>query len=162
MEDTVLPNVPSKGKRRGKKTHVNKDDPHLEPQPIEEQEIQQNRWKAIHFLLTRGEYGVGYNILVDPGGVHYRSERHEGVSIRDLVEQRDDNFLYIDAHIRISKPEAERIMQMLLAEGIMKEISQRDSISMNGNEQDEDARYGIKDKSLAEYILQWDAFRVPF
>ena len=41
----------------------------------------------------------------------------------DLVEQKDDNFLYINAYIHVSRPEAERIMQMLLVEGIMKEIS---------------------------------------
>lgn len=159
LEDEVLPNVPSKGKRRGKKIQLDKDDPHQELQLIEEQEIQQNRRKAIHFLLTRGAYGVGYNIPLDPGGIYYRSEHHEGVSIMDLVEQRDDNFMYINAHIRVSKSEAERIMRILLAEGIMKEINQMDNISIHGNGQGEDARYSIKDKSLAEYVLQWGSFQ---
>ena len=39
LEDEVLPNVPSKGKRRGKKIQLDKDDPHQELQLIEEQEI---------------------------------------------------------------------------------------------------------------------------
>ena len=77
----------------------------------------------------------------------------------DLVEQRDDNFMYINAHIRVSKSEAERIMRILLAEGIMKEINQMDYISIHGNGQGEDARYSIKDKSLAEYVLQWGSFQ---
>ena len=50
-------------------------------------------------------------------------------------------------------------MQMLLAEGIMKEISQTGNISINGNGHGEDVRYDIKDKSLAEYILQWGSFQ---
>ena len=65
-------------------------------QPIEEQEIQQNRWKAIHFLLNRGAFGVGYNIpdgLSPSGHVYYTSERREGVSIMDLVEEKDDFFI---------------------------------------------------------------------
>jgi hypothetical protein len=193
LEDTVLPNVPPKGKRRGKnapvdnairfvkrihnygtlsrasaKTERKGQGPMDNP---EQEQQQQNRWKAIHFILTRGAYGVGYNIPIGPevpsakgmfqsvDGVRYRSEHHEGVAITDLVEQRDDNFMYIDAHIRVSKSEAERIMQMLLAEGIMEEISQRGNISMDANGQSEDVRYGIKDKSLAEYVLQWGSFQ---
>ena len=42
----------------------------------------------------------------------------------DLVEQKDDNFSYINAYIRVSRPEADRMMQMLLADGIMEEMSQ--------------------------------------
>ena len=166
LEDTVLPNVPSKGKRRGKKAQVVKDNPHQELQPIEEQEIQQNRWKAIHFLLNRGAFGVGYNIpdgLSLSGNVYYTSERREGVSIMDLVEEKDDSFIEVNSYIRVSKPEAERIMQILLAEGIMEEISQKDNniaaVNRNGQKKSEDVRYGIKDYSLAEYILQWGCFQ---
>jgi hypothetical protein len=193
LEDTVLPNVPPKGKRRGKnaqvdnairmvkrihnygtlsrasaKTESKGQGPMDNP---EQEQQQQKRWKAIHFFLTRGAYGVGYNIPVGPevpsakgmfqsiDGVRYRSEHHEGVSITDLVEQRDDNFMYVDAHIRVTKSEAERIMQILLVEGIMEEISQRGNISMDANGQSEVVRYGIKDKSLAEYVLRWGSFQ---
>ena len=133
--------------------------------PDQEQQ-QQNRWKAIHFLLNRGVFGVGYNIpdgLSPSGHVYYTSERREGVSIMDLVEEKDDFFIEVNSYIRVSKPEAERIMQILLAEGIMDEISQRDNntaaVNRNGQKKSEDVRYGIKDRSLAEYILQWGFFQ---
>ena len=83
--------------------------------PDQEQQ-QQNRWKAIHFLLNRGVFGVGYNIpdgLSPSGHVYYTSERREGVSIMDLVEEKDDFFIEVNSYIRVSKPEAERIMQKL-------------------------------------------------
>jgi hypothetical protein len=161
LEDTVLPNVPSKGKRRGKNAHVDK----VKDNPDQEQQ-QQNRWKAIHFLLNRGAFGVGYNIpdgLSPSGHVYYTSERREGVSIMDLVGEKDDFFIEVNSYTRVSKSEAEKIMQMLLAEGIMEEISQRDNntaaVNLNGQKKSEDVRYGIQDKSLAEYVLQWGFFQ---
>ena len=186
LEDTVLPNVPSKGKRRGKNAQVDKAIRIVKrihnrgfqsrasattrkgqgPRDNPDQEQQQNRWKAIHFLLNRGAFGVGYNIpdgLSLSGNVYYTSERREGVSIMDLVEEKDDSFIEVNSYIRVSKPEAERIIQILLAEGIMEEISQRDNniaaVNRNGQKKSEDVRYGIKDYSLAEYILQWGCFQ---
>ena len=45
----------------------------------------------------------------------------------------------------------------------MDEISQRDNntsaVNRNGQKKSEDVRYGIKDRSLAEYILQWGFFQ---
>lgn len=153
LEDAVLPDVPRKRKRSIKTMYTNQENKHAK-----DQENQHVRWKALHFFLTRAACGVGYN-KIEPDGIHYRSEPHEGVSIMDLVHQRDDNFMYIDAHIRVSKPEAEEIMQLLLSKGIVEVISDTCITSTEEKRHNDDVRYGIKDKSLAEFIVQWGGFQ---
>ena len=112
--------------------------------------------KAIHFLVTRGVFGVSYAKFVDqskenlePGDFGWDSSRmyridchKEGVSLIDLLEQRDISCSGIFAHIKVARKEAEELMRILLDLGIMKEIG----------EEDGEIRYGIDDNALTLYI----------
>ena len=112
--------------------------------------------KAIHFLITRGTFGVSYARAVDqskeepePGYFGWDSSRmlrvychKEGVSLDDLLEQKDISCSGIFSHIKVLRKEAEELMRILLDEGIMKEIGKEDG----------EIRYGIVDNALTLYI----------
>lgn len=73
----------------------------------------------------------------------YRIDCHkEGVSLIDLVEQRDISCSGIFSHIRVTYGEAQELMCILLDEKIMKEIG----------EEDGEIRYGIVDNALTLYL----------
>jgi hypothetical protein len=95
-----------------------------------------------------------YYKLADPSDIKgsilidnklYKGDFLEGVSIMDLLEQRDKSFALIFAYIKISKTEAEQIMNMLLYENVMKEIG-----ILNG-----EVRYGIVDETFRSYVQDW-------
>lgn len=112
--------------------------------------------KAIHFLITRGTFGVSYARVVnqskeelEPGYFGWDSSRmlrvychKEGVSLDDLPEQKDISCSGIFSHIKVSRGEAEELMRILLDEGIMKEIGKVDG----------EIRYGIVENALRLYI----------
>ena len=125
----------------------------------DEDSSEQRRLKAIHFFLARGEFGVSYPKIIDiretkiePGYVrldefHFWSvDRHEeGISVEDLVEQRDISCSGIFAYLSVTKEEAEELKNFLVDEGVMKEIGKE------GRE----IRYGIADNALKLYIKDY-------
>ena len=112
--------------------------------------------KAVYFLLTRGVFGVSYARIVDqskedlePGDFGWDNStmqrvycHKDGVSLNDLIEQRDISCSGIFSDIRVSSSNPKKLMHHLLDEGIMREIGEVDG----------EIRYGIADDTLRLYI----------